>query len=138
MQRFHWRFKILPDASYLDVGCGLGEFACVLGLKGAGRVVGIDINTRFIDTAKRSWDVLCAQHPNLPKDRVSFVAVHSNQWKPTEQFDVVISNEALEHIEWPKEFISRLSSFLRPEGKVVLAFGPLFHSIAGRPSRRFL
>src|SRR5262249_59325831 len=53
------------------------------------------------------------------------------QWTPGEEHDVLMSFDALEHIDAPGAFLRRMADFIVPGGVAVLAFGPLFHSPFG-------
>jgi hypothetical protein len=44
---------------------------------------------------------------------------------------VILSHEALEHINAPQKFLRIVADFLAPNGILILAFGPLFHSAFG-------
>ena len=55
----------------------------------------------------------------------SFVPI-STIGDPRSKYDVVLSHEALEHIQEPEKFLMRLRTLVKPTGIVVLAFGPLF------------
>ena len=48
-----------------------------------------------------------------------------------ERYDVVLSHEALEHIEDPKFFLQKITQLIEPDGTFILAFGPLFFSSFG-------
>ena len=44
---------------------------------------------------------------------------------------MLLSFDALEHIEGPGMFLRKMRDFIAPAGRAVLAFGPLFHSPYG-------
>jgi SAM-dependent methyltransferase len=124
-QRLEGRFPVRPGLRYLDVGCGKGDIAIALVKRGAGNVIGIDITERSIVSAKANADRLKVGQ------RVQFICEDIHEWRPCHRFDVVLSHEALEHIENPKEFLQKLADFVEPNGIAVLAFGPLFCSPSG-------
>lgn len=125
MDRFEGRFPLDERLSYLDVGSGLGEIALALALAGCRDVTGIDLVGRNVAAASRNaqaWQVA---------DRVQFIHQNILDWTPPRRYDVLISNEALEHIADPRAFLGRLRDFVAPDGIALLAFGPLFHSPFG-------
>jgi ubiquinone/menaquinone biosynthesis C-methylase UbiE len=124
LQRFDGHFPISPDLRYLDMGCGSGELTLGLARLGARRITGVDFLPRFIHKARDN-----ARAANLPS--VEFVCADLHDWRPAQPFDVVISFDALEHIDRPKEFLATMSRFLAPGGIAAISFGPLFHSPFG-------
>lgn len=124
-RRLQGRLPIDSNLRYLDVGCGLGDMTLALAKLGAGHVTGLDFVPRGIAVARTHAEMLELT------DRVDFVIRDIHDWEPTEQYDVVLSHEALEHIRNPEVFLQRLRRFVRPRGIAVLAFGPLFYSPVG-------
>ena len=124
-RRLQGRLPIRPDFRYLDVGCGKGDIAVALLNRGVESVIGIDIMERNVASAKAN-----AQRERAGQG-VQFVCEDIDKWKPPHKFNVVLSHEALEHIENPQGFLAKLADFVEPSGIVVLAFGPLFFSPFG-------
>lgn len=116
---------IAPKIRYLDVGCGNGDLGIALVSLGATDVTGVDVVARNIVAANAN-----AQRLGF-SDSAQFICADVLSWDCVADFDVVISHEALEHIEDPRRFLKRLVTLTRPDGCVVLAFGPLFHSPLG-------
>lgn len=125
LARFEGHFPISPDLHYLDMGCGSGELTLALARMGLRHVVGVDYLPRFIAMARRNADALGMG------ERVEFVCADLHQWAPPRKFDVVISFDALEHIDHPRAFMARMADFLQPGGVAAISFGPLFHSPFG-------
>lgn len=123
--RLQGRLPIKADIRYLDIGCGSGDIAIGLAMLGASHVTGIDIVPRCICAAIANTERLEL------KNRIELVCGDIHTWRPCQRFDVVLSHEALEHIQDPKSFLQILKYFVKPDGIVVLAFGYLFHSPAG-------
>jgi SAM-dependent methyltransferase len=48
-----------------------------------------------------------------------------------EKFDVVISKDSLEHYTDPENFMLDIKKYLKPGGKIVIRFGPLWKSPGG-------
>ena len=62
---------------------------------------------------------------------MQFICRDLHAWTPDEKYDVLLSFDAIEHIDDPAAFLRRMADFLAPGGIAVLAFGPLFHSPFG-------
>ena len=62
---------------------------------------------------------------------VQFVCRDLYEWAPEGKYDVLLSFDALEHIEAPAAFLAKMADLLAPGGVALLAFGPLFHSPFG-------
>lgn len=122
---FQGAFPLDPELRYLDMGCGTGELTIALAKLGCRRVTGVDIVPRNIATCRRLAERLGVG------DRVEFLCQDLNGWVPPEKFDVLLSFDALEHIDTPDRFLRKMADFVSPKGIVVLAFGPLFHSPFG-------
>jgi len=103
----------LPDLrgkSFLDVGCNAGYFCNAALLAGAGRVVGVDANSREIETARA----------NFPA-----ATFHAGSWDmlPEGEFDVVILLSALHYAEDQAQLIERLMGKVARNGLLVLEVG---------------
>lgn len=125
IERFAGSFPISDELRYLDMGCGTGELTLALAKMGCKQVTGIDFVDRNIAKSK-----LHASQAGL-NNTVQFICQDMNRWIPTQKYDVLLSFEAFEHIDNPREFLQKMDSFIAPKGICVLAFGPLFHSPFG-------
>ncbi len=123
--RLEGNLPISDARYYLDIGCGAGDIAIALAKAGCKHVTGIDFVPRSIEQAR-----LNAKQFQVD-DSVDFVCDDVHQWIPPQQYDVVISHEALEHIENPRALLKKIGQLVVPNGVVILAFGPLFHSPVG-------
>ena len=131
LRRFEGHFPINEEFRYLDIGCGTGDITIALARAGAKYVTGLDIMPRNIVTAE-----VYAKQMEV-QNTVRFICDDIHSWKPPDRYDVILSHEALEHIEDPKGFLQRLGQLVEPNGVAVLAFGPLFHSPFGDHMRNF-
>lgn len=127
IERFEGHLPLAPGLRYLDLGCGTGELSIAFAKLGGGIVTGVDFLPRSIERAKT-----LAERMDVA-DRVRFICQDVHAWHPAadERYDVVLSFDALEHIEDPQRFLAKMADFLAPGGIAVLAFGPLFHSPFG-------
>ena len=125
VERFEGRLPIDPRLRYLDVGCGSGELTLAFARRGIEHVTGVDVLPRNIEAARA-----CARRAGVGEG-VQFVCRDFYEWAPEGKYDVLLSFDALEHIEAPAAFLARMADLLAPGGVAVLAFGPLFHSPFG-------
>jgi len=125
VDRFEGHLPIDPRLRYLDLGCGSGELTLALAGLGAKHVTGVDFLRRNIQRANA-----CAAHARRGAC-VRFVCADVYKWTPDGKYDVLMSFDALEHIDAPGAFLRKMADFIAPGGVAVLAFGPLFHSPFG-------
>jgi len=124
-ERFEGHLRIDPGLRYLDLGCGSGELSLAFADLGARHVTGVDFLPRNIERARAS-----AAHLGLD-EAVKFVCADLYEWAPDGKYDVLLSFDALEHVDAPEALLGRMADFIAPGGVAVLAFGPLFHSPFG-------
>jgi SAM-dependent methyltransferase len=125
IDRFEGRFPIDPGLRYLDLGCGSGELTLALAGLGIRHITGVDLLPRNIERARA-----CAEGTRSGEG-VRFECSDLYEWIPDEKYDVVLSFDALEHVDAPAAFLRKIAEFIAPRGVAVLAFGPLFHSPFG-------
>ena len=78
---------IAPDASVLDLGCGQGELLSRLRKRGAGRLVGVELDERAVlASVVRGLDVIQAD------------LEHGLSWFTDASFDVVLLSQTLQSI----------------------------------------
>jgi len=131
IERFDGHLPLDPTLRYLDLGCGTGELTMAFAKLGAGGVAGsitgVDILPRSIERARK-----LAREVGVA-EQVNFICQDVHAWFPPaeERYDVVLSFDALEHIDHPQQFLRKMADLVAPGGIAVLAFGPLFHSPFG-------
>lgn len=105
----------------LDVGCGRGELAYALALKGA-EVVAIDYAEGAVSLAQKTYQELdvCKSRQLVFEQRDLFAAEFDSQ------FDIVIAADFIEHIDSSLEqmAIRKLHAFLKPGGKLIIHTAP--------------
>src|ERR1044071_1173388 len=89
-----------------DFGCGRGWLAGEM--TKFGNVVGVDLSPEGVELAQKAW-------PN-----VRFEVGDVTKWRPSYQFDLVVSSEVLEHIVDKRSFVETVCAILRPGGYVIL------------------
>lgn len=127
IERFEGHLPLVPGLRYLDLGCGTGELSIAFAKLGGGTVTGVDFLPRSIERAR-------SLAGRMGMDgQVRFICQDVHSWFPAanERYDVLLSFDALEHIENPRQFLAKMADLIAPGGVAVLAFGPLFHSPFG-------
>lgn len=107
----------------LDFGCGYGQQTVAMAKAGAASVVGLDINPNFLQRGR----VFAAQYGL--SDRVEFADRLDAQLRGN--FDVVISQNSMEHFVRPEEIMALMKSALHPTGKLLITFGPPWYAPYG-------
>lgn len=95
----------------LDIACGTGYGSRMLRLAGASTVVGVDVSAEAVRYAEQRY-----QTPG-----VEFVCSDAQQFKSSEQFDVIVSFETIEHLRHPDKFLENIRSLLVPNGSFLLS-----------------
>jgi ubiquinone/menaquinone biosynthesis C-methylase UbiE len=94
----------------LDIGCGTGEFSCLLA-QHFERVVAIDLSPNMIEVAKQR----SRQFSNI-----DFQVANVLQWDfPSKNFDAIVSIAALHHLP-VESLLSNLKAALKPGGRLVI------------------
>jgi SAM-dependent methyltransferase len=113
-------FTELRDKVVLDFGCGTGENAIELAKNGCRRVIGLDIQERFLEKARRGAEAAGVA------DRCTF----TSHW--TEPVDVILTTDAFEHFDSPGEILRIMRGLVKDTGYVLAEFGPTwFHPYGG-------
>lgn len=97
----------LDEPRILDLGCGAGWLSAVLGVFGP--TVGIDLSENAILSARSRYL------------HVQFVASNIFEWEfPRSAFDVVVSQEVIEHVADQADYLRIAWEALRPGGYLIL------------------
>ncbi len=104
----------------IDFGCGAGAEAIELAQQGAGRVIGLDRWPARIEAAQRA-----AAQAGVA-DRCTFAATTDVQ------ADFIITIDSFEHFDDPPDILRQMRRLLKPDGRVLIAFGcPWYHPFGG-------
>lgn len=120
------------DALVLDLGCGFGLMATLLGLYGAKEVVGYDLNTEKIDLFKKFIRYMGGDVQNV-KPRLGD---SSKIDYPDGYFNVVITNETFSHMRDVENSIKEIYRVLKPEGRFLVRDGNNSLFLLGKMRRR--
>lgn len=108
--------NLIKDKEILDFGCGSGYQVIALAKSGAKYVVGIDINHEALRKAQDMANALDLQK------KVKFNHVLEDTLKG--RFDIVISQNSMEHFRDPIEILLEMKSALKKGGLLLITFGP--------------
>jgi SAM-dependent methyltransferase len=108
----------LSGRSILDVGCGVGGKSVYLALQGAREVVAIDIDDDRITEARSFAKSKSAQ--NIRFETGDSCSLDH----PDNYFDLILFNDAFEHISDPSKTLEECYRILRPGGRIGLLFPP--------------
>ncbi len=107
----------------LDFGCGTGWQSVALAKGGAAFVLGLENNTRTLEKAHR----LVQEFGFSPT--VKFAQVLDNRLQG--RFDLVVSQNSMEHFVEPTQALEQMKSVLKPDGKIFITFGPPWYAPYG-------
>ena len=99
-----------PGERILDVGCGMGDLAGGMAVRGA-HVTGIDPNGALLEQARY-------RHPG-----VEFLETGLAAFAPEQPFDAVFAHASLQWIHPPERAVADLFRLLRPGGRLAATLG---------------
>ncbi len=100
----------------LDFGCGFGYQTIALAKAGAKKVVGLDTNNESLSVARK----LLAD--SKTENNAEFVSAITDSTESS--FDIVISQNSMEHFPNPFSTINEMKAAIKPEGVLLISFGP--------------
>jgi 2-polyprenyl-3-methyl-5-hydroxy-6-metoxy-1,4-benzoquinol methylase len=103
--------RYISGKRVLDIACGTGYGSQILRLAGASTVVGVDACPDTVQYAEQRYQT----------DGVKFICADAEQFEWSEQFDVVVSFETIEHLRHPNKFLERIRRLLVVEGDFLLS-----------------
>ena len=99
------------NSKVIDLGCGYGDFTIKIKEKiGCNEIFGVDIYESDIHRAKNKGIEVIKY--NLSKFPYPFI---------DNSFDVVLSNQLIEHLFYPVRFIQEINRILKPNGYCVIS-----------------
>ena len=113
----HIARMITNEKSILDIGCGLGSFGYLMQKYGKHCVDGIDIDSRYVDFAKRFYnDVYCF---NVENEKIHSVVKN--------KYDAIVVADLIEHLYNPPMFLRKLNKCLNFSGSLFLSVPNIGH-----------
>lgn len=114
-------FSAFPDLKslvkgrrVLDFGCGVGQQSVALAKELGAIVTGLDTNQGVLVEAKH-----LAFHHKIANDHCTFVDEIGD-----EKYDIIISQDAMEHFPDPAAILKVMKDHLAPGGKALITFSP--------------
>jgi SAM-dependent methyltransferase len=104
------------DKEVLDFGCGTGYQSVALARAGAKHVVGLDVNPSYLEKARQ-----LANQTGLD-GKVTFLDRLNRSFRA--RFDVVISQNTMEHFPQPIDVLREMKLVLKDGGVIFITFGP--------------
>jgi len=112
---------LVRNRDVLDFGCGFGDQAAALAREFGARVTGLDKHRGLLAAATQRYGQLARFTDHLDG----------------EAFDVVISQDAMEHFDDPAAALEAMAAALRPGGLILMSFGPPWWAPYGAHMRYF-
>lgn len=109
--RYAFAAQFAPGARVLDVGCGVGYGAQLLGKAGAAGVFAFDLSAEAIDHARMHFF-----HP-----AVTFTVQDATAIERGEGYDLATCFELIEHIEQQEQVLDGIKAALRPSGVLAIS-----------------
>jgi len=121
---------LVSNERVVDFGCGEGYQSVALARDYDCCVVGIDSNQSTLIKAKELAKAYC-----IPQSRLCFADAISDDM--LKSFDIVISQNSLEHFANPAMILKDMKSLLNESGRLLLTFGPPWFAPYGSHMRFF-
>ena len=109
--RYHFAARWVRGRRVLDVACGEGYGAALLG-RHAAHVTGVDLSGEAIAHANRAYASANVEFIEASCTRIPM---------PDASFDAVVSFETIEHIDAQEEFLAEAARVLKPDGVMILS-----------------
>ncbi|MET1117195.1 MAG: methyltransferase domain-containing protein [Comamonas sp.] len=106
--------SLVQGKKVLDIACGEGYGSHLLKRAGADQVVGVDVSDEAVDRAKKYFT----------GPGVEFMAADAASIErkfPLEYFDVVVSCETIEHIEYPQKYLQSLKNVAKKDAIFIIS-----------------
>ncbi|MDP4134233.1 MAG: class I SAM-dependent methyltransferase, partial [Bacillota bacterium] len=114
--------SMFKDKRILDIGCGEAGKTMYYGKQGAASITGMDIVSDYKEKAEK-----LAVDLGL-SDIFTFVSGDASKMSfPDESFDVIIMNDAMEHVADPEGVLKEVYRVLKKGGRLYVNFPPYYH-----------
>lgn len=107
----HVEARIGPQASVVDIGCGVGDLLTEVVRRRPGvRVAGLDFSGKAVEGARAA----------LPAGEFQRFTIERTLPYASASFDVVLCTDVLEHLEYPRAAAAELVRICKPGGLVAI------------------
>lgn len=110
----------LAAVKVLDLGCGRGEFVAFLRTKGV-RAFGVELDSRFVKSGEILGERFSDEYPILSLSDAAGQTIF-----PDGYFDMIVSDQVLEHVAELDTVAKQIARLLRPGGMTVHKFPAKF------------
>ena len=103
--------NMLPEGKFtiMDIGCGNGFIA--------GKLAAMGHNVIGVDSAKDGITIARKAHPNV---RFYCRSAYDDLMEICHSVDIVLASEVIEHLFWPKLFLTHVHKVLQKGGYIIL------------------
>jgi SAM-dependent methyltransferase len=113
-------FAKIAGKVVIDFGCGEGVDAVEMASRGAKRVIGVDMREDVLKVGEQK-----AISAGVQDNCLFVTSTH-------EPADIVVSMDAFEHFADPADILRVMNMLLKPDGEVLVSFGPTwYHPLGG-------
>lgn len=106
--------SLVNDRNVLDFGCGTGRQSVAMAKDLGAAVTGLDTNLSILQDA----EALAAEH-HVNSDRCRFIGELGD-----EKYEIIFSQNAMEHFPDPAAILDVMKRHLAPTGKILVTFSP--------------
>ena len=111
--RYTWAANRIAGNSILDCACGGGYGTKIISnMFPDKKITGVDISREAIDHAIKYFNA----------DNITYVVQDMMKLQLEDKFDTIVSLETVEHVSSPKDILGILSSYLNPNGRIIISF----------------
>lgn len=103
--------EFVKEKKILDCACGVGWGSYVMAKSGAKHVVGLDLSSDAISSAKKYYN----------HDTITYLEENIYDFKDNQKFDIITSFETLEHVEKPLRFLDALAALSHKDSILFLS-----------------
>ena len=111
LERYYFASQFVKGKTILDIACGVGGGSRMLAQAGAEKVVGVDINPKYISYARKF-----NSHP-----AITYIKRDVQRFTYHTSFDVIIFYETIEHLVYYRQVLLTLNKLLNRRGRLIIS-----------------
>ena len=110
LKRYQFAKNLIKDGdNVLDIACGIGYGSYVMSENTTANFTGVDVATGAIKHANKYFK----------RDNIEFICSRAEVFQPKKQYDVIVSFETIEHLEYDEQFIEAITKHLKQGGMFI-------------------